>query len=453
MSQAVSHAARRLLRTGAAYAAFALIAVLAGLAPTASPLAAQEAAPRPSVFFDCDGRDCNSQYYRTEISWVDWVNLQEAADVHLIMSSTTTGAGGREYELDFLGGDAGSDYQDVMRYQSLPTDTDRERLDGIANAIAIGMARFASENGFNGLVTVQAAGGDRNGGSRMVSQGEVDDPWNLWVFRINGNANLDGEDTRKTERLNGGFNASRVTDTWKVRFNGNFNYSRQSFELDEGTFRDSRYDWGFNPLIAYAVAEHWSVGIQGEVARQTRFNQDFRWEATPAVEYSVFPYEDATRRSFTFFYKIGPAFRDYIEETVFQETSETRFEQSLEIELSQRQTWGDAGVTLMGSHFLHDTGLYNVSLRGDIDFRVTRGLSVNARGNVGWVKDQIYLSAAGATDEETLLRLQQRGTDFSYGLSVGFNVQFGSIFNNVVNNRFNGGGGGGGFGGGRFFFF
>jgi hypothetical protein len=89
-------------------------------------------------------------------------------------------------------------------------------------------------------------------------------------------------------------------------------------------------------------------------------------------------------------------------------------------------------------------------MRGDIDFRIVRGVSVNARGNIAWVNDQIYLSADGATDAEALLQLQQRGTDFRYGFSVGVSIQFGSIFNNVVNNRFGGGGGGGfgGFGGG-----
>ena len=57
---------------------------------------------RPNVFFDCDGRNCNDQYYRTEIDWVNWVRDQEVADVHVIMTSLTTGAGGREYRLDFL---------------------------------------------------------------------------------------------------------------------------------------------------------------------------------------------------------------------------------------------------------------------------------------------------------------------------------------------------------------
>jgi hypothetical protein len=133
---------------------------------------------------------------------------------------------------------------------------------------------------------------------------------------------------------------------------------------------------------------------------------------------------------------------------VFDKTSETRWEQSLELELSQRQTWGDAGITVSASHYLHDIDRHNISLRGDVNFRIVRGFSVNARGDIAWVDDQIYLSNQGVTDAEALLRLRQRGTDFNYGLTVGFSIQFGSIFNNVVNNRFSGAQGFGGFGGG-----
>jgi hypothetical protein len=249
---------------------------------------------------------------------------------------------------------------------------------------------------------------------------------------------LEGEATQSQRRFNTGLSASRVSPTWKLNLNGDVRYDRQEYELSEGSFADTRVDWGFNPLVVYAIADHWSMGVRGQIARMVRFNQALRMEATPAVEFSVFPYDEANRRSFTLFYKIGPAYRDYIEETVFGYLEELRWEQSLEVELSQRQTWGEAGLTVSGSHFLHDTNRYNVSLRGDIDFRITRGVSVNARGNVGWVEDQIYLSAEGATDQEALLRLRQQGTDFDYSLSVGVSVQFGSIYNNVVNNRFRG---------------
>ena len=228
-----------------------------------------------------------------------------------------------------------------------------------------------------------------------------------------------------------------------MNFRGNVNYNQREIDLaDESTFTDSRTDWGFSHLIAYSLAEHWSIGVQGEMRRIVRFNQAFRAEMTPALEYSFFPYEEATRHALTVFYQIGPAYRRYIEETQFLQTAETRWEQSLEFELSQRQQWGDASISMTGSHFLHDIDLYNVRLRGEIDFRIARGVSVNAEGNISWVNDQIYLSAEGATDAEALLNLQQRAQDFNYSLQLGFSFQFGSIYNNVVNNRFSGGGGG-----------
>ncbi|MDX1495871.1 MAG: hypothetical protein R3253_17500, partial [Longimicrobiales bacterium] len=63
---------------------------------TAAPAEGQER-DRPGVFFDCEGRNCNSEYFRTEIDWVNWVNDQAVGDVHVIVTSTQTGAGGREY--------------------------------------------------------------------------------------------------------------------------------------------------------------------------------------------------------------------------------------------------------------------------------------------------------------------------------------------------------------------
>jgi hypothetical protein len=413
-----------------------LLLPLATLVFSAHPLAGQSI--RPNVFFDCDGPNCDSQYYRTEIAWVNWVNDQAVSDVHVIMASTGTGAGGREYQLDFIGRATLDGYGDQMLFRTLPTDTEREELDGIVHVLALGLARFANSAGYRDIVSVQGPDPESSGVGRMVSRQEVDDPWNLWVFRLNGNMNVEGEETQNERRLNAGFSASRVSPTWKLNVSGNVNYDRQEYELSDGTFVDTRVDWGLNPLVVRAVADHWSVGLQGQVARMVRFNQDFRAELTPAVEFSAFPYEEANRRSFTFFYKVGPSYRDYIERTLEGYSDEFRWEQFLEIELSQRQTWGDAGLTLSGSHFLHDIGLYNVSLRGNLDFRVMRGFSINARGNVGWVEDQIYLSAEGATDQEALLELRQQATDFDYGFSVGFSVQFGSIFNNVVNNRFRG---------------
>jgi hypothetical protein len=411
-----------------------------GLAARQSPDPGSEVVDRPRVFLDCSGPRCDSRYYRTEIGWVDWVLDRRDGDVHLIITSLSTGAGGREFQLDFLGVEGYEGYRDQVTYTTLPTDTEREEFDGLVHVIEVGLARFANHAGLRGLVEVRPLADTGGAGlGRMASPGEVDDPWNLWVFRVNGSLNLDGEETRETRRMNGSFNAARVTPTWKMNFRGRINYNRRQIELtDQPDFVNTQTDWSFNQLVVYSVAEHWSVGLRGEVGRVVRANQRFRWEFTPALEYSFFPYEEANRQSLTAFYQIGPAHRDYIEETVFGETAETRFEQALEVEFAKRQPWGDAWIRLRGSHFLHDLDLYNVSMRGNLDFRVVRGLNLRAQGNVAWVQDQIYLSGEGASSEEELLNLVLRGQSFNYGMELGFSFQFGSVFNNVVNNRFSG---------------
>lgn len=423
------------------------IALWLSLLAAALPLSAQNGS-RPNVFFDCEGRDCNSQYYRTEIDWVNWVNDPLVSDVHVIMSSLTTGAGGRQFQLDFLGIDEEVGYEDRLVFQTLPTDTDRERLDGIAHTLGVGLARFASEAGYRGIVSLQGPDPESSPEGGLVSRAEVNDPWNLWVFRLNGSGTVEDEDTRDTKRGFGSFNASRVSPTWKINFNGSFLHSRQRRELtDSTTFREQHTDWGFNPLVAYAIADHWSVGFSGQVGRRTSLNQSFRMEITPGLEYSFFAYEEATRHALTAYYKIGPAYQEYFETTVYGEDSETRWAQSLEIEFSQRQRWGDAGMTITGSHYLHDFDRHNLSLEGDIDYRIVRGISINARANISFIDDQIYVSAGGVSPEEALLDLRDRQTARRYRVTIGFSIHFGSIFNNVVNNRFRGVGGFGGFGG------
>jgi hypothetical protein len=61
-------------------------------------------------------------------------------------------------------------------------------------------------------------------------------------------------------------------------------------------------------------------------------------------------------------------------------------------------------------------------------------------GSVSRIRDQLYLKAGDATDEEILLRRRQLATSYRYRFSVGVTYTFGSIFNNVVNPRFREGG-------------
>jgi hypothetical protein len=405
-------------------------------------LAAQEptdvAPARLRVFFDCQGPQCDSTYYRTEIDWVDWVRDAQDSNVHVIMTSQMTGAGGREYQLDFIGRGTAAQYQAQSRYQSRASDTQREELDAIAYTLALGLAQFANANGFRNLVRIEGVDpAEAAAAAGIQDPAQVDDPWNLWTFRVNTNGNFSGESTRKSYQFNGGFNASRVTPILKTSLGGNGSFSRQEIERTNGSlFIDERTNWSINGQIVYSLAPHWSVGVSGGPARQTQQNQKLRVQLNPAIQYSYFPYEEATRRALTVFYEIGPVYRGYFEETIYGEMSEVLAQQALTIDFSQRQPWGSASITASAATYMHDFARNNVSLRGSINYRITRGLDVNLNANVSSVNDQIYLSGQGLTEEERLLRIRQEATDYTYGGSFGLSYQFGSIFNNVVNNRF-----------------
>jgi hypothetical protein len=448
LSDPVRHATRRLLpdrlpprRTAALVGLFGLTVVAAGLPRPVAGLIPQQLGSAPRVFLDCRSPECDQTYYRTEIGWVSWVRDQRDADVYVLMTSQQTGGGGREYLLDLEGRAENADFRMGVRMRAAPTDTERERLDGIALTLGLALAQFATQAGYRDLISLRSARSEDLGlpgglPTGLVSAAQVDDPWNLWTFRINANGNFDGQSSRREWRVNSGFNADRVTPTWKQSYSGNFNRRSQRIEFsDRAPFEDDRYDWSLNWRVVYSLAAHASLGVSGNVGRNTANNQDVWGQFNPAFEYSYFPYAEATRRSLTAFYEIGPVYRHYFEETLYGETEELRAEQALRVSFSQRQPWGSAGVNLRGSAYLHDLSRNNVQLNGDLSFRVVRGFDLNLGASYERVRDQIYLRGGDLTDEERLLRLQQEQTEYRARMSFGLSYRFGSPFNNVVNNR------------------
>jgi len=78
------------------------------------------------------------------------------------------------------------------------------------------------------------------------------------------------------------------------------------------------------------------------------------------------------------------------------------------------------------------------ALSGSLNVRLFQGFSIRVSGNYSWIRDQLYLSGEGATNEQILLRQRQLETSFRYFTSFGIEYRFGSIFNNIVNPRFGG---------------
>lgn len=419
------------------------ILLTGGLALFATPRpgAAQEppgSSGRLKAFLSCEGSGCEPDRYRSEVPWVSWVDSAPEADVLVTITSQTDPSGGREYRLAFTAPRVPDLGDDQLFFRSSSDDTEQEELDGVTEVLSIGLARYASMAGYREFVALRSPttpGIDPD--ERIVASQEVDDPWNLWVFSVGGSTRLSGTETRSTKRFSGSFSANRTTPTWKLSFSGRGNANIQEIERSDGSiFKSDERDWTVNMGVTYALAEHWSLDLSSLTAKLPRYNQKFRADLTPGIEYSLFPYEEATRRSITLRYTVAVTHRKYEERTIYDKTEETPWEEALQLRATMRQPWGDGSLTGTASHVLGDLGKHNFSLGGRVSFRLVRGLRFNVGGDVSWVTDQVYLSARGVTDEEALLRLRTRGSDFNKGLNFGFSYQFGSIFNNTVNNRF-----------------
>jgi hypothetical protein len=401
-----------------------------------------------TVFLDCNADNCDFDYFRTEITFVNWVRDRTLAQVHLIVTSSETGGGGDLYDLDFIGLQDLDTVNDELSVTTLGTDTEDEVVAILTRAIGAGLARYSVLIGQPANFEVSATDADENLPDQLVDASQVTDPWDFWVFEFSTEVSLSGEETENERQYEGGFGARRTTATWKIELEADGNFSRDERELDGGAVSvDERTNWSVDGLVAYGLTDHVSLGFLAGASASTRRNQDFGADASIALEYSFLPYADAPRRSLTASYDMRLQHYDWEERTIFGETQELRAQHELQARLFQRQPWGEATVSVSGTQFLHDFGLWNVSLFGNLEFRIFRGLELELRGGVDFIEDQIFISAEGLTPEEILLGRFERPTDFSYFLEVGIGFEFGSIYNNVVNNRFDSRGGGGGGGG------
>jgi hypothetical protein len=409
-----------------------------------TPINAQEAAaPQDDalrVFLDCQ-YFCDFDHLRTEITFVNWVRDRADAQVHVLVTRQTTGGGGSEFTLAFIGLEDFAGREDTLQYVSLATDVPDETRNGMARTLSLGLVRYAAQLPVS--VDLRVVHGTARQQRRPVAATAEGDPWNFWVFNVSTGGNVFGEETYNSYSVRGSVSASRVTEDFKFSLRTNGSYSRDETNYEEVSYVDTRRSFSVNGLGVWSIGEHFSAGLSGRASSSTRYNQDLVLEATPAIEYDVFPYSESTRRQLTLQYSAGVRSLNYEEVTIFGEMAEVRPIHQLEVSLYAQQPWGRVGTSVTGFQYLHDLARHHLTFSGDCNIRLFKGFSFNVFGSVSRVKDQIYLSGAGISEEDILVRRRQLGTNYTFYLFPNIRYQFGSIFNNVVNPRFGGGGGGG----------
>jgi len=380
------------------------------------------------VFLDCDF--CDFDHFRREVTFVNYMRDRRDAQVHVLVTRQATG-GGREYTFHFIGLREFAGQEDTLRYQASSTDTEAETRDGLVHTFEMGLIPFVAGTPIGSRITISYEQPE----VQQVATAE-EDPWNFWVFRLRTGGSANGESQQTRWSVNGSVSADRLTEDWKIDSDLSGRFSRSVFDLGDGEeFVSTSKNFNGELLVVRSISDHWSIGGGINGFSSTFTNRDLALSIRPAVEYSLFPYEESTRKQLIFLYQVGPFYFNYEEVTLFDKLEETRFRQSLEVAYEVTQPFGQVGVSIQGSHFLHDFALHRIDVRSDLSIRLVRGLNFNLFGSISRIKDQIHLPRADIPDEEILVQRRQLGTSFRYFAFWSLSYTFGSIFSNVVNPR------------------
>jgi len=410
--------------------------VAALLLLVALPLRAQEAPTSPatalSVYLDCEWDGCDFDFFRTELTFVNWVRDRQVADVHILVTTQQTGAGGREYTATFLGLRQFGGITDTLKYVSEPAASQDDRRRGLARVFRLGLVRYLARTPAAERVTIGF--GEQKSESGQTKPGS--DKWNYWVFRTSINGFTNGEKTYRSYNTWGSINADRITEHWKTRLSINNQYNQSDFEIDSvTTFTNIQRGYGGTLLQVKSLGQHWSAGLRAQLFSSSYDNSRRVVRVLPAVEYNVFPYAQSTRRQLRLEYNIGVADYLYNDTTIFDKIRERMPIQRLLISMASRESWGSIDLGVLGTTYLNDRTKYRVGSFTELSLRLFRGFSVRAFGSYDVIYDQFALAKKDFTPEEILTRQFQRGTTYRYWGNIGISYTFGSIFNNIVNPR------------------
>ena len=407
---------------------------------------------RLRVFIDCQQLPCDLDFFRTELTWVDHVRTPGDAEVQVLVTDQASGGGGDAVTLVFLGHGPFAGRQDTLTYFAPTGSTDDAIRKGLLQRIALGLVRFAASTPAADRLHIAYAPAPDSGGGRPPLR----DRWDHWVFRVGASTNLNGQQTSKFTYLGGSVSASRITDRSKFRLSLNESYNRSTFDFDvvdstygdttifshtEHSLSESKYYNG-DLLWVSSVGGRWSVGGEATATRSTSVNERLALRMAPGVEFDVFPYSESAHRLLTVRYQVGVDRFVYDDTTIFDRTSETLLDQTINVSYSAVQAWGSAGMSLEAATYLNDLGHNHLSVFGNASVRLLRGWSLSFFGSVSSIHDQLYLSRSDLSPVDVYLQRRQLATNYQYSLYTGLTYSFGSIFNNVVNPRFEGGGGG-----------
>jgi hypothetical protein len=385
------------------------------------------------IFIDCF--NCDMNYIRQEIPYVNYVRDVKEAEVFILVTGQQAGSGGEQYTCTFQGLGKFRSMNDTLVYTSNPDETYTIIREKMTNLMKMGLMRYVARTPVFSEIEINHKTG--------LEQEQVIDRWNNWVFELQTEPQYQSEEASKRLELRNSVNIRKVTPDIKLEIQLDHFYNREKFiEYGENDTIESTYitnEIYANNLFVKSLGDHWSAGIRWNVSYSTRENYDFRTEILPSVEYDLFPYSESTHRQLRFLYSIGYQYNNYIDSTIFNKLQDHLAKEVFNIAYQVQKKWGAINLLLVGSNYLNDFSKYRLELGTSIELRIFKGFSLQLGGGIAYLNDQLNLKKSDITEAERLLEIRELATRYRIEGGIGLSYTFGSIYNNVVNPRFGSG--------------
>lgn len=378
------------------------------------------------VFIDC--HRCDMDYIREQIPYVNYVRDVREAELYLLVTTQSTGSGGREYTLFFQGLKKYAGMNDTLIYASRPDDTRDHIREGRTNMIKMGLMRYVARTPLAGEVKITP--------SKNLAKQEVKDKWNYWVFELQTEPQFSTEQSIKEISWDNSASAYKVTPEWKLEFDFDQSFENRKYIYQDTTYLRHRSYWSSGALVVKSLTDHWSAGVIGNVNSSTYRNIELGMSLVPSLEYNIFPYSESNRKQLRILGGIGFNSWQYRDTTIYNKIDEFLVDQQLRIAFRVQQKWGYVNISMLASAYMNDYSKNRLTLNGYVRVRLFKGFSLRLSGSVSRIHDQLSLVKGEMDETEVLLRIREMATNYrAYG-KIGIVYTFGSIYNNVVNPRF-----------------
>lgn len=385
------------------------------------------------IYIDYPAGDLD--YFREEISNVDFVRFMQEADIYILFSKQSTGSGGKKYTVDFTGQKHFQKIDESLTFILEKDETDDNERRKSVQTIKLGLIRYFARTNLADEITISFP--------KEQKTEKIIDRWNNWVFEIDVSCFLNGQESSNSLNLWGSVSAKRVTKKIKTEFGFFGSYNKQKFDYDDDVIESFSNSKSFNASMIKSINSHWSYGLWSYIYDSSYSNIDLGVGISPGIEYNIFPYSESNKKQLRLQYKLHPGFTDYSEETIYEKLSEKTLKHSFTTEIEYIQSWGSVSASFVASQYLIIDDLVldsyeknKLTLRSNISWKIFKGLSFYLWGNVSRIHDQLSIPAGVISTEDLLLKRKELATQYSYFASIGLSYSFGSIYNNTVNPRF-----------------